>query len=450
MKIKVRRRMSVWRFLALGYFLLILFGAFLLTLPISSRSGEWTAFVDALFTSTSATCVTGLTPVTTGVHWNTFGQIVILCLIQTGGLGFTTFVTLLFMAIKGGGLGLYARTAMVQSVGGSGVTDVKKLVRRILIGTFSIELCGALLLMIRFVPDFGGVGVWYAVYHAVSAFCNAGFDIIGLEGQSLMDYATDPLVSIVVCLLIIVGGLGFFVWGDIYDCKFNPKKFQFYTRIALVGTAVLLVSGTLLFLLFERNNPYYADYNFGEKLLCSFFNSTTARTAGYFTTPPASLSNSGCLLMIILMFIGACSGSTGGGIKVSTFTVIMVGMVAVMRGKKDITVGRRRIENGLVGQALAIFAAYLTLVMTATLIINTIEPDETASFSAVMFEVVSALGTVGLTMDLTPSLGVASKLILTLLMYLGRVGIITFALALKRTKKSEAAVRRPVDNVFIG
>ncbi len=274
--------------------------------------------------------------------------------------------------------------------------------------------------------------------------------IIGLEGQSLMDYATDPLVSIVICLLIIVGGLGFFVWGDIYDCRFNPKKFQFYTRMALIGTAILLVGGTFLFLLFERNNPYYEGYNFGERLLCSFFNATTARTAGYFTTPPESLSNSGCLLMIILMFIGACSGSTGGGIKVSTFTVIMVGMVAVMRGKKDITIGKRRIENSLVGQALAIFAAYLTLTVVATLIINTIEPDEVASFSAVMFEVVSALGTVGLTMALTPLLGPVSKLILTLLMYLGRVGVITFALALKRAKKSEAAVRRPVDNVFIG
>ena len=450
MKIKVRRRMSVWRFLALGYFILILFGAFLLTLPVSSQSGEWTHFVDALFTATSATCVTGLTPVVTGVHWNLFGQIVIICLIQTGGLGFTTFVTLIFMAIKGRGIGLYARTAMVQSVGGSGVTDVKKLVRRILIGTLVIELVGALLLMIRFIPDFGAIGIYYGIYHAVSAFCNAGFDIIGLDGQSLMDYATDPLVSLVICGLIIVGGLGFFVWGDIYDCKCNPKKFQFYTRMALVGTAILLVAGTFLFLLFERNNPYYADYNFGEKLLCSFFNATTARTAGYFTTPPESLSNSGCLLMIILMFIGACSGSTGGGIKVSTFTVIMVGMVAVMRGKKDITIGRRRIDHSLVGQALAIFAAYLSLVMAATLIINTIEPDEVASFSAVMFEVVSALGTVGLTMALTPTLGIASKLILTLLMYLGRVGVITFALALKRAKKSEAAVRRPVDNVFIG
>ena len=335
-------------------------------------------------------------------------------------------------------------------MGGSGVTDVKKLVRRILIGTITIELLGACLLMIRFIPDFGAIGIYYGVYHAISAFCNAGFDIIGLEGQSLMDYATDPLVSIVICLLIIVGGLGFFVWGDIYDCRFNPKKFQFYTRMALIGTAILLVGGTFLFLLFERNNPYYEGYNFGERLLCSFFNATTARTAGYFTTPPESLSNSGCLLMIILMFIGACSGSTGGGIKVSTFTVIMVGMVAVMRGKKDITIGKRRIENSLVGQALAIFAAYLTLTVVATLIINTIEPDEVASFSAVMFEVVSALGTVGLTMALTPLLGPVSKLILTLLMYLGRVGVITFALALKRAKKSEAAVRRPVDNVFIG
>ena len=450
MKIKVKRRMSVWRFLALGYFILILFGGFLLTLPVSSQSGEWTPFIDALFTATSATCVTGLTPVVTGAHWNLFGQIVIICLIQTGGLGFTTFVTLIFMAIKGRSIGLYARTAMVQSVGGSGVTDVKKLVRRILIGTVVIELTGALLLMIRFIPDFGPIGIYYGIYHAISAFCNAGFDIIGLEGQSLMDYATDPLVSIVICLLIIIGGLGFFVWGDIYDCKFNPKKFQFYTRMALIGTAVLLVAGTFLFLLFERNNPYYADYNFGERLLCSFFNSTTARTAGYFTTPPESLSNSGCLLMIILMFIGACSGSTGGGVKVSTFTVIMMGMLSVMRGKKDITIGKRRIDQSVLSQALAIFVAYLVLTITATLLINAIEPDVNAPFAAVMFETVSAIGTVGLTQALTSHLSAVSEFILILLMYLGRVGILTFAFALKRQKKSEAAVRRPLDNVFIG
>lgn len=450
MKCKGRRRMSVWRYLALGYLLLILLGAFLLSLPIASASGKWTSFVDALFTSTSATCVTGLTPVVTGVHWNVFGKIVILILVQTGGLGFTTFATLILMAIKGGGLDLYTRTVMSQSMGGSGVHNVRKLVRRIFVGTLVIELVGALLLMIRFVPEYGGLGVWHGVYHSITAFCNAGFDIVGLSGQSLVDYATDPLVSIVISLLIIIGGLGFFVWGDIFDCKGNPGKFTFYTRLALTMTLILVVAGTALFLLFEWNNPCYEGYSFGDKLLCSFFNSVTARTAGFFTTPPETLSNSGSMLMIILMFIGACSGSTGGGIKASTFAVIMVGMVSFMRGKRDVTIGKRRIDDALVGQALAIFAAYLTIVMVAVLAINAIEPDANAPFAAVMFEVVSAIGTVGLSMALTPTLGIASKLILTLLMYLGRVGVLTFALALKRSKKSEAAVRRPIDNVFIG
>ena len=265
-----------------------------------------------------------------------------------------------------------------------------------------------------------------------------------------MDYARDPLVSLVICFLIIIGGLGFCVWGDVADCKGNPRKFSFYTRLALIGTAVLLVVGTALFMVFEWNNPGYAGFNFGDKLLCSFFNATTARTAGYFTTDPATLSNSGTLLMIILMFIGACSGSTGGGIKVSTFTVILFGMFSVMRGKKDITIGKRRIDQGTLSQALAVFVAYLVLTITATLLINAIEPDAVAAFDAVMFETVSAIGTVGLTMALTPSLGIASELILIVLMYLGRVGILTFAFALKRAKKSEAAVRRPVDSVFIG
>lgn len=453
MKFKVKRRMSVWRYLTLGYLILILAGSFLLMLPFAKQSGEWGTFadyVDGLFTATSATCVTGLTPVVTGVHWTVFGQVVILLLIQIGGLGFTTLVSILFMAIGGKSFGLYERTAMVQSVGGSKLTGVKKLVKRILIGTLIFEAAGALLLMIRFVPQYGGIGVWYSVFHSISAFCNAGFDIVGLQGQSLVDYARDPLVSLVICFLIIIGGLGFCVWGDVADCKGNPRKFSFYTRLALIGTAVLLVVGTTLFMVFEWNNPGYAGFNFGDKLLCSFFNATTARTAGYFTTDPATLSNSGTLLMIILMFIGACSGSTGGGIKVSTFTVILFGMFSVMRGKKDITIGKRRIDQGTLSQALAVFVAYLVLTITATLLINAIEPDAVAAFDAVMFETVSAIGTVGLTMALTPSLGIASELILIVLMYLGRVGILTFAFALKRAKKSEAAVRRPVDSVFIG
>ena len=336
----------------------------------------------------------------------------------------------------------------VTKVGGSKLTGVKTLVKRILLGTFLFEFVGALLLMIRFIPDFGAVGIWYGFFHSISAFCNAGFDIIG--PVSLVDYARDPLVSIVICALIIIGGLGFCVWGDVVDCKGNPKKFSFYTRMALIGTAILLIVGTALFMVFEWNNDNYAGYNFGDKLLCSFFNATTARTAGYFTTPPEDLSNSGTLLMIILMFIGACSGSTGGGVKVSTFTVIMMGMLSVMRGKKDITIGKRRIDQSVLSQALAIFVAYLVLTITATLLINAIEPDVNAPFAAVMFETVSAIGTVGLTQALTSHLSAVSEFILILLMYLGRVGILTFAFALKRQKKSEAAVRRPLDNVFIG
>ena len=450
MKVKIKRRMSIWQSLAVGYFLIVLVGGFFLTLPISSADGAWTPFIDALFTATSATCVTGLTPVVPGVHWNAFGQVVILLLIQIGGLGFTTLVSILFMAIGGRSFGLYERTAMAQSVGESRLTGIKTLVKRILIGTLIFEFAGALLLMIRFIPDFGGIGVWYAFFHAISAFCNAGFDIIGLQGQSLSDYARDPLVSLVICILIIIGGLGFCVWGNVADCKCNPKKFQFYTKLALIGTGVLLVAGTFLFLLFEWNNPNYEGYTFGEKLLCSFFNSVTARTAGFFTTPPGSLSNSGCLLMIILMFIGACSGSTGGGVKVSTFTVIIMGMISVMRGKKDITIGRRRIDHSVLSQALAVFVAYLVLTVSATLLINAIEPDAVAAFDAVSFETVSAIGTVGLSMALTPLLSPVSKIIIIILMYLGRVGILTFAFALKRRKKAEAAVRRPIDTVFIG
>ena len=448
MKLKLKPKMSVWQYLSLGYLIVILLGSVLLVLPISSTSGG-VNYLDALFTSTSAACVTGLVPFDTAISWTTFGQIVILVLIQLGGLGFTTFVSIIFLMVKHQ-LGLNERKAMIQSVGGNKLAGVKTLILRILVGTFSIEFVGAALLCIRFIPDFGaGKGIYYAIFHSISAFCNAGFDLMGSvwgNGSSLSHYATDPLVVLVISVLIIVGGLGFCLWGDVLDCKFNPKKFQFYTKVILVVNTVLLVLPTLLFLLFERNNVTYAGYNFGQHLLCAFFNATTARTAGFFTTDPASLSQSGYLLTVILMFIGGSSGSTAGGLKVGTFTVIVVGMFAVLRGKRDITIGKRRIEDSLLGQALAIFTAYLVLVLLATAAICAVQPQFT--FAEVLYEAVSALGTVGLS-TLNAERGIVCKIILILLMYLGRVGVLTFAFALRR-KHDSTEVRKPVESFFIG
>ena len=451
MGIKKRPKMSVWQYLALGYLIVILVGSVLLVMPFAARDGQ-TSYLDALFTSASATCVTGLIVFDTATHWNLFGQIVILCLIQLGGLGFTTFVTTLFMMVKHGNLGLYEKRAVLQSLGSNKLKGFGVLIQRIVIGTFVLEFTGAALLSIRFIQDFGAArGIFYAVFHAVSAFCNAGFDVLGRacgqEYASLTHYAADPLVVLVISALIIVGGLGFCVWGDVFDVRLKLKKCQFYTKFILIVNSALLFVSVALFLLFERDNPAFGN-NFGEKLLNAIFSAATARTAGFNTVDLGKISQSSYLLTVILMFVGGSSGSTAGGVKVSTFAVILMGMWANLRGRRDIVLGKRRLDHAIVGQALAIFASYLTLVLISTITILAIETQ--AQFSVVLFETVSAIGTVGLSLSLTPALSAASRIILIVLMYMGRVGVLTLSFAL-RAKKPEPEVRKPlVDTLYIG
>ncbi|MDE6273607.1 MAG: Trk family potassium uptake protein [Clostridiales bacterium] len=448
MKLKVRRKMSVWRYLALGYLLVIFVGSILLVLPFATRDGHSTSYIDALFTSASATCVTGLAVYDTGIYWSFFGQIVILLLVQVGGLGFTTFVTTLFMMVRRGVLGLSEKRAVMQSYGGK-MTGVGKLVIRIVVGTFTLELIGACFLSIRFIQDYGAKwGIYYAVFHAVSAFCNAGFDLFGNRGFfSLTNYAGDPIVSLTIPLLVIVGGLGFCVWGDIFDCKFRWKKYQFYTKLILVVNSIVLFGSMFLFLGFEWNASF-SEFGVGKKILCAFFDASTSRTAGFCTTDLTQLSNSGYLLTLILMFIGGCSGSTAGGIKISTFAIIVIGMFATLRGKRDINIGKRRIDHSLLAQALAIFMAYLNILLIGTMLVCAFEPD--IDFQVLFFEVVSATGTVGLSLGCTPLLGVASKILIILLMYMGRVGVLTLAFALRK-KRTEGQVRRPlVETLYIG
>lgn len=449
MKRKFKLKLSVWQLLALGYLIVIILGSVLLILPCATANGEKTSYLDALFTATSATCVTGLVPTQSdvGTHWSLFGQIIILLLIQTGGLGFMTFVSTVFLIFKR--LGLYERKALMTATGGGKkLYGVSTMIKRIFIGTAIFELAGACLLSIRFCQDFGAArGVYFAIWHSISAFCNAGFDLMGsVGGASLSAYATDPLVSLTICSLIILGGVGFCVWGDVIECRFNWKKFQLNTKIVIFVTILLSTASTWLFLLFEWNNELYADYNFGQKLLCSFFNAITPRTAGFFTTPPEKLSDSGYLLTLILMFIGGSSGSTAGGIKVGTFAVIIMGMIGVFRGRRDINIGKKRIEYSLLSQALAIFAACLMLIMSATLVVCAVDGVHVKD---ALFECVSALGTVGLSLNLTSTLGVTSKIVLIILMYAGRAGILTLALALGE-KRTASGVRYPVDTLLIG
>ena len=443
-------KISVWQTLALGYMFVIITGSALLMLPFATAQGEHTSYLGALFTSASATCVTGLSPYHTGSHWSLFGQIVILCLIQLGGLGFMTFVSTL-MLLFGRGLGLNSRQTLMASAGSAKFSGLSTLVKRIIIGSAIFEFAGAVALCFSFVPDFGWAkGIYYSVFHSVSAFCNAGFDLLAFEGYgSLSYYALDPIVSITVCLLIIIGGLGFCVWGDVIDCRLRFKKFQLNTKIVLVVSGVLIGVATVMFFGFEWNNTYYAEYTFGQKLLLAFFNATTPRTAGFYTTDPLKLSESSYLLTVVLMFIGGSSGSTAGGLKVGTFSVIIMGMIGVFRGKRDLNIGKKRIEYSLVSQALAIFAALLMIVIMSTLAICAVEHSAAATFEAVLYECVSAICTVGLSMNLTPHLTAISQMILIFLMYTGRVGILTLALALAK-KRKDPEIRYPVDTLLIG
>lgn len=450
--VKRKSKLSIWQILTLGFLVVVAVGSLLLTLPFSTKGGQKTSYINALFTATSATCVTGLTPYDVNLHWSVFGQVVIFLLIQLGGLGFMTFVSILFELV-GRGLGLTERRVVMLASGETRFSDLRKLVKRILLGTLIFEGAGALLLSIRFISDFGiGRGIYYAIFHAVSAFCNAGFDLMGgtFGGGafvSLTHYATDPLVSLTICGLIVVGGLGFCVWSDVLDARGNPRKFSLHTKIVLIGSAVLLSLSTALFLLFERNSVAVASCNAGEKLLVAFFNAVTPRTAGFSCIDPNTLSDSGYLLTIVLMAIGGNPASTAGGIKLTTLVVIVVGMLSVFRGKKDIELGKKRIASSLLSEALAIFVSFLFVTLLATGAICAIEPN--AGFKAVLFEVVSALGTVGSSLSLTPMLSIASKIILILLMFTGRVGILTIALAVAR-KQTNADVRKPLDNLLIG
>ncbi|MBD5583486.1 MAG: Trk family potassium uptake protein [Clostridia bacterium] len=448
MKKKFKIKMTVWRLLALIYFAGMILGSMLLILPFATKDGQNTTYINALFTAASAVCITGLSPYDIATHWTLFGQIVILLLVQLSGLGFMTLVSAAFLIFKHG-MGLNSRNAFMLDSRGK-YTGIVTLLKRIVIGTFICEGVGAVLLMTRFIPDFGwGNGIYFSIWHSISAFCNAGFDLMGTVQNggfvSLTGYATDPIVVLTISALVILGGLGFAVWGDVLDCKFRFKKFALNTKVVLIMNCILIFLGTAFFLLFERDTQN--GMNFGQRLLVSFFEAITPRSAGFTTFDCSELSNSGFLLTILFMAIGGGSGSTAGGIRVGTFAVLLVGMTAACTGRRDINIGKRRIEYSLLSQALAILAAFLTGIILSTLLIGTIQPE--ASFNVVFFECVSALSNTGLTMDFTPHLNVASRLIIIFLMYIGRVGILTLTLALGE-RKTVAEIRKPVDTLLIG
>ena len=439
-------KLSPARLIALSFFLVILIGAGLLMLPIASK-GAPAAPLDALFTATSATCVTGLIVRDTFTGWTTFGQIVIITLIQIGGLGFMTVITLVSFAV-GKRLSLYDRKVLMQSAGNTTLNGVGGLIRRIVPFTFLIELTGAALLATRFVPAFGwGRGLYASVFHAISAFCNAGFDLMGMREpySSLTSFVTDPVVNLTVCLLIVIGGLGFLVWRDVLRCRFRFSRFQLHTKLVLVTSGILILAGWALFLLFERNASM-ASLTWPQRVLASLFQSVSPRTAGFNTVDLSALSESGNLLTDVLMLIGGSPGSTAGGIKTTTVAVLFLSAVSSAKGRMRVNAFRFSVDRETLRQASSVVMIYLSLALLSVLTLCAIEPF---SMKEILFEVCSAVGTVGLSMGITPQLGAVSRVILILLMYAGRLGGLTFVLLFSQ-RRSDPPLERPAGKILIG
>lgn len=444
------KKISPVRLLSIGYVVTIIIGTILLMLPFASKENSSTTLIDALFTATSATCVTGLIPFDTFMHWTIFGQIVILVLIQIGGLGFMTIITLVFMFLKKN-ISLYNRTVLMQSAGSYNISEVTMLMKRIFIGTLIFEGIGAIILSLIFSKEMSiGKAIYYGVFHSVSAFCNAGFDIIGSATGSLTDFYSNPILLITIMLLIIIGGLGFIVWSDLLDSKFKFKKMQLHSKIVLVWSSVLIIVPAILFFIFEFTSfgqqGHFQNFTFGEKILNSFFLSVSPRTAGFNSIDLNELTSSGKLLTIVLMFIGGNSGSTAGGLKVTTFIIIIASLVSSARGNDKVILFKREVPGTVVKQAGSLFIAYMSMVIIATLVISSLEEF---TFEQVLFEVVSAVGTVGLTLGVSGAAGVATKVILILLMYAGRLGALAlFSVFIK--EKNEHILGEPKGKVMVG
>lgn len=439
-------RWSTTQILSFGFAMLILIGGLLLSLPVAGRNGAGIPFLNALFTSASATCVTGLVVYDTWTQFSYFGQAVILLLIQIGGLGFMAVAILVSLAV-GRRIGLRERSLLAEAVSSMQVGGVVRLVRRMLIGTALFEGIGALLLAIRFVPMFGaGQGIWFAVFHSVSAFCNAGFDLMGVRSpfSSLTSFYDDPLIILTIAGLIIAGGIGFVVWNDLIESRFHFKNLHLHTRAVLFSTLALLLIGTVAFVSLEYNGTM-RSMNPGTRMLSAFFQSVTPRTAGFNSLDIASLSDGSKFVTMLLMFIGAAPGGTGGGIKVTTFAVMVASVLAQLRARDDVNLFHFRLEAEAIRRAFCGAAVYLAMTVGGILILCAQEQ----SLTAAAFETLSAIGTVGLTVGITPTLQALSRIAIILLMYAGRVGSLTVFMAVAQPKHN-GKLKNPVGKIIVG
>ncbi len=442
-----QKKLSHIQIIALGYFCIVVVGTLLLMLPVATRSSGCAPFGTALFTSVSASCVTGLILQNTVSYWSVFGQVVILGLIQLGGLGYMTIATVFYRLIIRR-RGLREKVLMAESINTTRMNNFSGLIKKIFWGTIIIEISGAALLCIRFIPLFGVLkGIYYSIFHSISAFCNAGFDLLGKPTpfNSLVGFNTDPLVILVISALIIIGGLGFLVWDDLTAKRFRFKRLNLHSKIVLSVTGVLLLISTFLFLLFEYDK-LFGDMSVGSKLLNSLFSAITPRTAGFNSVDIASLSEASKLLTIILMFIGGSSGSTAGGIKTTSLFVILAYAISSIRGKDGIYTFNKSIKNEFLNKALLVTFINLSLALGGTFIICATEP---ISISNALVETFSAISTVGLSAGVTTTLGTVSQIVIMLLMYCGRVGSVSFAAALFE-KKHSPPITYPAESITVG
>lgn len=418
-----KNRFTSFQIIIWGFIAIILIGALLLMLPVSSKAGIITPFNEALFTSTSAVCVTGLVVQDTATYWSWFGQGIILVLIQIGGLGVIT-IAVSFALLSGRKISLMQRSVMQEAISAPKVGGIVRLTGFILKGTFLVEFTAAFIMMPVFVKDFGAKGIWMAIFHSISAFCNAGFDLMGTENvkyASLTSYISHPLINITIMLLIIIGGIGFLTWEDILKNKYRIKNYRMQTKVILT-TSLLLILFPAFFFFFRD----FADMPMQERIFSSLFQAVTPRTAGFNTADLTMMTEDGLGIVIALMLVGGSPGSTAGGMKTTTLAVLIANTLACFRRKEDAQMFGRRIENSTVKDAATIFMMYIVLFFGGAIVISVVED---LSFSTCLFETASAIGTVGLTLGITPGLGVISQIILMILMFLGRVGSLTLIYA---------------------
>ena len=446
-------KLSTSQIILLSFLLAVLIGSVLLALPISSANGVAISYIDALFTATTATCVTGLVTLPTVTTWSVFGEVVILILIQIGGLGIITIMSA-FMILLHRKMGIGDELLIQDAFNLNTLSGLVKFVKKVLLGTFIVEGIGALLYMLVFIPEYGWKGIWISVFNSISAFCNAGIDII--SENSLCDYATNPMINAVTSLLIISGGIGYIVWWDIIRIIKDKRRqglreiqsLTLHSKIALSTTAILLVGGGIIFFILEYNNPLtIKDYSLFDKMQVSMFQSVTTRTAGFATVPQQNLTNASSIVALLLMFIGGSPVGTAGGVKTVTIAVLVASALSTIQNRNEVILFNRRIPKQALSKAIAVVSMSFTILFLSTILLSAVTD---ANALDIVYETVSATATVGLTRNLTALLNTVGKIIIIATMYLGRVGPISLAIAFSLRKDNQNIIKNPTEEISVG